>query len=396
MGRRLGKSLMLLTGFVLVVAACSDDTAETTTTTPIPVETTTTLPVETTTSTTTTTLSPGGPPLIAEGDRNETVAAFQWLLVCGGHGTLTPDGNFGPTTATVLTSALAALGFTAPDEDAFAALSRDCADDRPITFEGDDPLIVVGNAAPGDPEIYTIPLEFDTALIVAVAPLDGVSLTLLDAADTPLEPQADTPNTWSIATTGAFSLVVTADLVPTTFTMTIEIGEDAEGVADWLITTTGITYKDTPKLAIGGASPGIIDKIFEYLGHGVRGGEEFDTGWDSPSQPDVRGISIEGFRFLFFGPEPGHLARIRVLAPTTDADGNPRPAFYVTTPEGIGPGHTKAELLTIYPGVTSGKNSDGEYFYRLTNSRGELCFYFGTTQPTDTSPILELSTMCRA
>jgi hypothetical protein len=114
----------------------------------------------------------------------------------------------------MLTSALAALGFTTPGEDAFAALSRDCADDRPITFEGDDPLIVVGNAAPGDPEIYTIPLEFDTALIVAVAPLDGVSLTLLDAADTPLEPQADTP-TWSIDTTGAFSLVVTADLVPT-------------------------------------------------------------------------------------------------------------------------------------------------------------------------------------
>jgi hypothetical protein len=165
MGRRLGKSLILVTGFVLVVAACSDDTAETTTSTTIPVVTTTTLPVETTTSTTTTTLPPGGPPLIAEGDRNETVAAFQWLLVCGGHGTLTPDGNFGPTTGTVLTSALAALGFTAPDEDAFAALSRDCADDRPITFEGDDPLIVVGNAAPGDPEIYTI-LEFDTALIV--------------------------------------------------------------------------------------------------------------------------------------------------------------------------------------------------------------------------------------
>jgi hypothetical protein len=41
MGRRFGKSLMLLTGFVLVVAACSDNTAETTTSTTIPVETTT-------------------------------------------------------------------------------------------------------------------------------------------------------------------------------------------------------------------------------------------------------------------------------------------------------------------------------------------------------------------
>jgi hypothetical protein len=176
--------------------------------------------------------------------------------------------------------------------------------------------------------------------------------------------------------------------------MTIEVGEDAEGVADWLITTTGITYKDT-QARHRRRLPGSSTRS-SSTSAAVRGGEEFDTGWDSPSQPDIRGISIEGFRFLFFGPEPGHLARIRVLAPTTDADGNPRPAFYATTPEGIGPGHTKAELLTIYPGVTSGKNSDGEYFYRLTNSRGELCFYFGTTQPTDTSPILELSTMCRA
>jgi hypothetical protein len=107
---------MLLTGFVLVLAACADDTAATTTVaTTLPVATTTTLPVETTTSTTTTTLPPGGPPLIAEGDRNETVAAFQWLLVCGGHGTLTPDGNFGPTTGAVLTSALTASASAVPD-----------------------------------------------------------------------------------------------------------------------------------------------------------------------------------------------------------------------------------------------------------------------------------------
>jgi hypothetical protein len=252
----------------------------------------------------------------------------------------------------------------------------------------------VGNAAPGDSEIYTIPLEFDTALTAAVTPLSGIGLVLLDAAANPIEPQPDS-TVWSIDTTGAYSLVVTADLEPITFTITLEVGDDAEGVADWLLTTTGITYKDTQKLAIGGAAPGIIDKIFEYLGHGVRGGGEFDTGWDTPGQEGIRGIAIEGFRFLFFEPQPGHLVRIRVLAPTTDKDGNPRPEFYVTTPEGIGPGHTRAQLLEVYPGVTSGKNSDGEYWYRLGNSGGELCFYFGTTQPTDTSTILEMSTECR-
>jgi hypothetical protein len=226
-------------------------------------------------------------------------------------------------------------------------------------------------------------------LIVAVA-LDGVTLTLLDAADAIVDRNRHQP--WSIGTTGAFSLVVTADLVPTT-TLNIEVVRTPR-VADWLLTTTGITYKDTPEAHDRGSARGIIDKIFEYLGHGC-GGDEFDTGWNAAGQEGVRGISIEGFRFLFFEPDPGHLARIRVLAPTTDADGEPRPAFYVTTPQGIGPGHTRAKLLEIYPGVTSGKNSDDEYFYRLTNSGGELCFYFGTTQPTDTSPILEMSTECR-
>ncbi len=200
--------------------------------------------------------------------------------------------------------------------------------------------------------------------------------------------------TWPIGVTGDYQLVVTTDFEPVTFLLEIEIGNDAAGIGDWLLTTTGISYKGT-KLAIGDNGDDTIEKIFEYLGHGVRGGGEFDTGWNAPGQENFRGISIEGFRFLFIGPDPGKLGRIRILAPTTDKDGKPRHPFYATTPQGVGPGHTRAQLLEIYPGLSSGKNGDGEYWYRLTNAGGELCFYFGETQPTDTSVILEMSTECR-
>ena len=45
--------------------------------------------------------------------------------------------------------------------------------------------------------------------------------------------------------------------------------------------------------------------------------------------------------------------------------------------------------------VTSGSNSD-EFYYRLTDSGGELCFYFDAPdEPTDYSPITEIASECR-
>jgi len=116
----------------------------------------------------------------------------------------------------------------------------------------------------------------------------------------------------------------------------------------------------------------------------------------------LRGISIEGFAFLFFGPDPNNpdrpetFVRHRFVGPTVDAAGNPRPDNYATTAEGITVGDTLADLKAAYGSqVTSGSNSD-EFYYRLTDSGGELCFYFDTPdEPTDYSPISEIASECR-
>jgi hypothetical protein len=67
----------------------------------------------------------------------------------------------------------------------------------------------------------------------------------------------------------------------------------------------------------------------------------------------------------------------------------------VTTPEGIGVGHTLADLTAVYGDFVRPGSSADEHYYRLVNPRGELCFYFGATAPTDSSVIVEIATECR-
>ncbi|HUG74143.1 MAG TPA: peptidoglycan-binding domain-containing protein, partial [Acidimicrobiia bacterium] len=157
MSGRSNTAVALAASLTLVVAACTGGTAEETTTTLAPEDTTTTTLVP---PTTTTTLPPGGPPLIRDGDRNETVAAFQWLLTCTGYGNLSVDGNYGPATGEAVRTAQTALGEEAdgePDEEVLAALSRACSQSRQIE-DTDEPVTIIGNAAPGDPEVFTIEL----------------------------------------------------------------------------------------------------------------------------------------------------------------------------------------------------------------------------------------------
>ena len=45
--------------------------------------------------------------------------------------------------------------------------------------------------------------------------------------------------------------------------------------------------------------------------------------------------------------------------------------------------------------MSAGSN-DEEHYYRLRNSGGELCFYFGADEPGDLSPIVEMATECRS
>lgn len=389
----------------LLLASCGGNTPPTTTTTTtLPPTTTTTAPPVTTTTTvpeTTTTTLPPSPVLAREGDKNEIVAAFQFLLECGGYADLTPDGSFGPATTTAVQAAQTALGFPSSGnatEELFAALSSTCAEDPPITM-GEDAALVVGYTTAADPASLPISLLFGSTLTVGVITGDGLTITVKSEDGTEVESEDGT--TFPITETGDYTIEVTTEADPVVFTL--EVGAaPGEGSGDWIITTDGIAYKDT-KFPLGTAAGPMITKIIAALGHNVRSQyDEFDTGWDDPAQPGFRGIMIEGIAFLFYGPTPSDptrpevFGRVRYVGPSFDKDGNPRPAGYVQTKSGITVGNSLADLIETYgTGVKPGSNSKEKY-YRYGSADGkEVCFYFGKDTPTDSSKILEISTECR-
>lgn len=165
------RRLLPLAGLLLVATACFGGSGDSTTT---EAASTTAAPVTTVPDTTSTTLIANGTPLVSEGDRNETVAAFQFLLNCNGFGSLVVDGVFGPASQAAVEAAQVALGREttgAPDEETLALLSRDCADSRRIETEGGRG-IAVGNVGPSDPDRYLV-RSGDTGRIAAVVVSDG-------------------------------------------------------------------------------------------------------------------------------------------------------------------------------------------------------------------------------
>lgn len=405
------RSALIATTFALMVAACGGDTpldapitTSTTTdpasTTTAPTPTTEAVAESTTTTTTTTTTVPTGPTLAVEGDKNATVEAAQFLLNCGGHGDLTVDGSFGPATRAAVGAAETALGMVTDSKitDAlFAELSRSCSQQRRLDGEG--AFTVVGNTSPEDPEIYPMALLSGSALTAAISEVDGLTVGLTDSDGEAVEPQDD--GSWAIEATGDYLLTAVASETPTTFELNIDVTTGAQETGAWIIAPDGITYDGT-KLALGADAETVLDKIYDFLGHGVRGAyAEFDTGWhNEPGGIGLRGVFIEGMAFLFYGPDPvtpdrpETLARIRFEGPGKDADGNDRPPEYVTTAEGITVGDTLTDLKAAYGSSVKAGSNDDEWYYRLTASGKELCFYFATN-PTEFTAITEIATQCR-
>ena len=398
----IGRPVLVVVALALVAASCSGGDDAVTTTTEAPATTSTTVPETTTTSTepATTTTLPLSPVLASEGDNNDTVATIQFLLECAGYADLTIDGSFGAATTTAVRAAQTALGFEptgSPTEDLFAALTRTCTQDRNIT-PGDDPVTVIGYAAAGDPGVFPISLLFGSTLTVTVVSGDGLIVLVKDADGSPLTSEDGT--TFPIITTADHTIEVSTEGDPIVFTLEVIVDPGA-GSGDWILTTDGIAYKGT-KFTLGTAAGPMIDKIFDFLGHGVRSKYgEFDTGWTDPGQEGFRGIMIEGMAFLFYGPNaanptrPETFGRVRYVGPSFDADDTPRPAGYVQTLSGITVGNTLAELKATYGSqVGPGSNSE-EHYYRYAASGKEVCFYFGASAPTDSSKIVEISTECR-
>ncbi len=406
------RPVLLGVAVALVLTACTGEGVPPTTalgaTVPLGQTTTTsaapgTTAVATTTSPTTTTL-PAGPPLIQEGDRNEMVEAFQHILNCTGHGELDVDGAFGPATLAAVEAAQTALGRTvngAPDDDTFAELSRQCGESRRL-FGDEGVVTVVGNAAPGDPETFAVSLLADSVLTITITL--GIGPLVIVRRPDGSELVGDTATSWTIDGTGDYTVEVVSNGGPVTFAIAVNVTEAVRETGDWILATDGITYRGT-ELAIGDDASSVIDDVFDFLGHGIRGAYlEFDTDWyviTDPQEVGIRGVFIEGLAFLFFGPSPADparpetLVRIRFEGPSDDADGDPRPDDYVTTAEGITVGNALADLQAAYgDDVDAGSNSE-EHYYRYADSGGELCFYFGPDAPSATDEILEIATECR-
>jgi peptidoglycan hydrolase-like protein with peptidoglycan-binding domain len=393
----------LIMAATLVAAACNDDDGGVTTT--LPVTTTSTVATTTTTSapvetTTTTTLPPTGPPLAVEGDENEIVEAMQFLLNCNG-AELVVDGDFGPASLAALESAQTALGVQATgifDESTIAVLSRNCLETRTVEV-ADEPVVIVGNAVEGDSE--TLAISLLSREVLSVSTVADVTVTLVDLQGQEIAPTG-AGDQWEIDAAGDYLILVSAGEEAVTFSLEIDVADGSLG--EWIIGTDRLVFGDV-ELAHGDDAQTVIDAVIEILGHDVRGAyDEFDTDWyviTDPQELGLRGVFIEGFAFLFFGPSPGDpgraetFVRHRFEGPSDDAEGNPRPENYATTSEGITVGDTLTDLEAAYGGdVSPGSNSD-EYYYRYTDSRGELCFYFGADEPSASSPIVEIASECR-
>jgi len=240
---------------MLVATACFGGSGATTT----EAASTTTAPTTTVPETTTTTLVANGTPLVAEGDHNETVAAFQFLLNCNGFGSLEVDGAFGPASRAAVEQAQVALGRVvtgAPDEATLALLSRDCAESRRIEID-DGQGIAVGNVGPSDPDTYFVRSGDSGRLTAVVVSAGGVARIDLRSIDgTPIaggsaavagEAEDDVDYVVQVATVGeaaTYTLIVTVPEAPAGAIAaadpgTFRVGTSEEAVSGVCLDTTG-------------------------------------------------------------------------------------------------------------------------------------------------------------
>lgn len=423
MRRVLGRPTIVIVAFALLATACNgDDTAETsatsttaasTTVTTAPSTTTTAAPPATTTTTTTvaetTTTTEAEPslasdlPRVEEGDRGDLVEALQFLLNCLG-GDVTVDGAFGPGTRAAVEAAQGDLGLSADGiagPNTLTAMLSRCDEIRRVDGEGE--RTVLAYSTPSSAAEFAAALVEGSTVVITLPDIAGLAVSITGADGTAVEPSGQ--STYLMPASQDYRIAVTSPEGDVGYTFVLSVTSPERPVGEWILATNGITYGDT-KLSIGDEAGTTIDRIFEFLGHGVRGNlDEFDTDWYPITDPQplgLRGVFIEGLAFLFFGPDPTDpdraetLERVRFVGPTVDADGDERPRNYVTTSEGITVGDTLAELQSVYGDSVAAGSNDDEYYYRLSNSGGELCFYFGADEPGDLSPVVEMATECRS
>lgn len=249
--------LALAASAFLFAAACSSGEADVTTSS----STSSTSSSTTSSSTTTTTeaLTANGPAIMTEGERNETVEAFQFLANCSGYAQLTVDGAFGPATLTAVETVQTELGREvtgAPDDETFALLSRSCSDDRRVTIDEEDEgeQVVVGNVADGDPESFFIRADEGERMSVVVNDGRGAVVNVRSAAGGAVGTGGSAAWAADIDSTGDF-VVEISSVAPVTYVATfalatldpdeVDAADEGTVLIDDLDNTVSATCLDT-------------------------------------------------------------------------------------------------------------------------------------------------------
>ena len=230
----------------------------------------------TTIATTTSTLYPNGPAILTEGDTGPYVVALQALLNCGGHGDLTVDGVFGPATTEAVIGAQATAFRQRtgdPDEDMFAALSRACSETRTIEFtEGEAIASAAGNAAPGDPETFSVTLVAGWDVVVA-SDAAGTEVGVTDADGGVVhEPDGSQAATFSVPATGDYTVTVIAEET-VSFVVALEVPVRVGDDEDPLPTETVASVLDgvIDAVAAGDLPTAMLSAAPEVTYHGRDG-----------------------------------------------------------------------------------------------------------------------------
>lgn len=213
-GRRRAFPAVALAAAAVLLAACGGGAAPTTTIA------STTLATTTTTTLGRVQLEPNGPPFLQQGDSGAYVEALQFYLICTGHDrideeapVITVDGSYGPITRDAVAYYQAQLRRVPsgnPDEETFAQLARDCAEERPVVFPNHQGVVAVaGNVSPGDEEILN--LEGVQGRVVTIVVSTGDIQAVLETTEGARVQQVSLGGGWSgkLATDTDYRLRVT-------------------------------------------------------------------------------------------------------------------------------------------------------------------------------------------
>lgn len=347
----------------LCAASCSGGAVPTTTVT------STTAPPTTTTTLGRIQLEPNGEPFLQQGDQGAFVEALQFYLVCTGHERLSPDGpaitvdgNFGPITADAVAYYQAELRRVPsgdPDEETFAQLARDCAEDRSVNFPNRQGMLTVaGNVSQGDEEL--IALGGVEGRVITIVVMEGEVQASLETSEGTRVQQVTLGGGWSgkLSTDTGYQLRVTAARA-TSYALDVQVARPRYVNIDFgrmRLAADGLGI-----LTFGDDAEPVIERLQQILGVPAE-----DSGWATGDaagrtcvgsnrhltwviQPADTGDAHPAVLHAHFGEdETGRQAFAEYAYLSLDSQAVDAGAMDLSTEAGISIGRTIAEFVAAY------------------------------------------------